>query len=164
MADLRANANSTGKLTVAAAATIIALSAAWLVKPQEGYSATPYRDIVGKWTWCYGETQGPMQQRYTRAECDALLHDSLGKYLTELQACIHAPLRQHEWAALLSWAYNVGSASACKSTLVRKINAGAGPAEFCPELRKWVYAGGRKVKGLERRREAEFRVCMGYEP
>ncbi|KAF1692665.1 lysozyme [Pseudoxanthomonas koreensis] len=153
-----------GRIAVAAGAAIVAL-AATIVRPWEGYEPTPYLDIVGVRTVCYGQTGSHIENRtYSKAECEAMLQSELGKYLSELDACIHKPLRRHEWAALLSLAYNAGVPAICGSTLVRKVNAGAGPAEFCPELRKWVYAGGRKVKGLERRREAEYRVCMGYEP
>lgn len=153
-----------GKIAVTAAAAIIALSAGLLVKPWEGVSLEPYTDIVGVRTVCYGQTGPAASRSYTQAECDAMLSSELGQYLAELDACIDKPLRRHEWAALLSWAYNVGTAAACKSTLVRKVNAGAGPAEFCPELLRWNRAGGKTVRGLTRRREAEFRVCMGYEP
>lgn len=153
-----------GRIAVAAGAAIVALSATVLVKPWEGVSLTPYTDIVGVRTVCYGQT-GPLASKsYTQAECDAMLQSELGRYLTELDACIDADLRRHEWAALLSWAYNVGTPSACRSTLVRKINAGAGPAEFCPELLRWNRAGGKVVRGLTNRRQAEFRMCMGYEP
>lgn len=152
-----------GKLAVGAAA-IVALAAGALVKPWEGYSHKPYLDIVGVRTVCYGQTGGIENRKYTRAECEQMLATELGRYLSELDACIDKPLRRHEWAALLSWAYNVGTPAACKSTLVRRVNAGAEPKEFCPELRKWVYAGGKRVSGLVNRREAEFRMCMGYEP
>lgn len=152
-----------GKIAVSAAA-VVALAAAALVKPWEGYSPTPYLDIVGVRTVCYGQTGNIENRRYSKAECEAMLQSELGQYLSELQRCIHQPLRQHEWAAVLSLAYNMGTPAICRSTMVRKINAGAPPREFCAELRKWVYAGGKRVKGLVNRREAEYRVCMGYEP
>ena len=152
-----------GKIAVSAAA-VVALAAAALVKPWEGYSPTPYLDIVGVRTVCYGQTGNIENRRYSKAECEAMLESELGRYLTRLQSCTFQPLRRHEWAALLSWSYNVGTSAACKSTLIRKVNAGAPPREFCAELHKWVYAGGKRVKGLVNRREAEYRMCMGYEP
>lgn len=152
------------KLAAGAAAAIIALAGTVLVKPWEGYEAKPYRDVVGVLTVCYGETRNIEPRRYSQAECEAMLNSRLGQFLMGLSNCVTVPLRRHEWAALLSWSYNVGTTAACKSTLIRKVNSGAGPAEFCGELRKWVYAGGKKVRGLVNRREAEYRVCMGYEP
>ncbi|HEY1127886.1 MAG TPA: lysozyme [Roseateles sp.] len=149
-----------GKIAAGAAAAVVAL-AVTLVKPWEGYEPEPYRDIVGVLTVCYGETRDIQPRTYSQAECEAKLNSRLGQYLMELSNCVGVPLRRHEWAALLSWSYNVGTTAACKSTLIRKVNSGAAPAEFCAELKKWVYAGGKRVRGLVNRREAEYRMCMG---
>lgn len=145
----------------AAAAGILAIAAAF-VAPWEGYEPKPYRDIVNVLTVCYGHTGNVEQRTYTRAECEAILQSDLGKHWNGLANCISRPLKDNEAAAILSLAFNVGYPTVCRSTLVRKVNAGAPPAEFCRELFKWVYAGGRKVRGLENRRRAEFRLCMGY--
>lgn len=145
----------------AAAAGVLAIAAAF-VAPWEGYEPTPYRDIVNVMTVCYGHTGNVEQRTYTKAECDALLQSDLGKHWNGVANCVHRPLKDHEAAAVLSLAFNVGTGAVCGSTMVRKINAGAPPAEFCRELFKWVYAGGHKVRGLERRRAAEFKLCMGY--
>ena len=114
--------------------------------------------VVWVWLGVWGVLVGGW---YSQAECEAKLNSRLGQYLMELSNCVGAPLRRHEWAALLSWSYNVGTTAACKSTLIRKVNSGAAPAEFCAELKKWVYAGGKRVRGLVNRREAEYRMCMG---
>lgn len=152
---------TTARLVVLGAAGVLAL-AATIIKPWEGYEPKPYHDIVGVLTVCYGHTGGVEQRTYTKAECDTLLATDMGEHWAGVSRCITGPLKDHEAAAVLSLAFNVGTSAVCKSTLVRKINAGAPPAEFCRELFKWVYAGGRKVKGLERRRAAEFKLCMGY--
>lgn len=152
---------STGRVVALCATGVLAL-AATIIKPWEGYEPKPYRDIVGVLTVCYGHTGGVEQRTYTRAECDALLQSDMGKHWAGVSRCIVAPIKDNEAAAVLSLAFNVGTTAVCRSTLVRKINAGAPPAEFCRELFKWVYAGGRKVRGLERRRAAEYKLCMGY--
>jgi len=152
---------STARVVGLAAAGVLALAAAFIA-PWEGYEPKPYQDIVGVWTVCYGHTGNVEQRTYTRAECDALLQSDMGKHLNGISNCIRRPLRDHEAAAVLSLAFNVGYPTVCRSTMVRLINAGAPAAQFCRELFKWVYAGGRKVKGLERRRAAEFKLCMGY--
>lgn len=56
--------------------------------------------------------------------------------------------------AIADFAYNVGLGRLQASTLRRRLNAGdyAGARE---ELRKWVYGGGKKLRGLVLRREAE---------
>jgi lysozyme len=148
----------TPKQGVLAGALAAAVAVAGFVAPWEGESLTPYRDVVGVWTWCNGITRGTPKERYTREECQALLRDEVAIHLRGVAKCIHQPLKQNEWVAIGSWTYNVGVGAACNSTLVRKINAGV---PWCAELLKWDRAGGRKVRGLTRRRQAEFEVCEG---
>lgn len=60
-------------------------------------------------------------------------------------------------AALVDFAYNLGSGNLRASTLRKRVNAG--DWESVPdELRKWVKGGGRVLPGLVKRREAEIRL------
>ncbi|WP_282257255.1 lysozyme [Stenotrophomonas sp. PS02301] len=149
------------KIIGGSAAAVIALTATALVKPWEGYSPDPYVDMVGVVTYCYGDTGRPAKARYTEQECAEKLSSRLGQYMAGITACIDMPLRQNEWAAVLSWTYNVGVGAACRSTLVRKINAGHPAKSWCAELDRWVFAGGKRVQGLANRRADERRMCEG---
>lgn len=149
-----------GKVIGGTVAGVLLVTAA-LVKPLEGYSPTPYIDMVGVATYCYGDTSRPDKASYTEQECAERLNSRLGSYLTGVSQCINVPMREREWAAVLSWTYNVGVGAACRSTLVRKINAGQPASAWCPELDKWVYAGGKRVQGLINRRAAERAICEG---
>ncbi|MBN8431822.1 lysozyme [Microbulbifer salipaludis] len=148
---------------VAAIAAAGALSvAAPVVMQFEGLRTTAYLDPIQIPTVCYGHTlTASMGQTKSVAECEQLLRDDMQQALTGLAACVEPELQPHEWAALVSWSYNVGAGAACGSTLMRKLNAGAAPGEWCPELRRWVYAGGQRLAGLVRRREAELQLCLG---
>jgi len=67
---------------------------------------------------------------------------------------ITVPLTNGQFDALVSFTLNLGGGALQRSTLRRKINRGEhadAPAEFM----KWVWAGGRKLKGLVKRRAAE---------
>ena len=67
---------------------------------------------------------------------------------------IRVPLEDGQFDALSSFAFNLGGGALQRSTLRRKVNReehDAVPDEF----RRWVWAGGRKLKGLVRRRAAE---------
>lgn len=141
-------------------AGVLALTAA-VVKPWEGYEPEPYRDIVGVLTVCYGSTTNIERRTYTEQECSARLNSELGSYFTGISQCIKRPLREREWAAVLSWTYNVGVGAACRSTLVRRINAGEQGPGWCSELSKWTNAGGKRVQGLINRRAAERAMCEG---
>lgn len=140
-----------------AAVAVMAAAVAAFVNPWEGNRLTPYKDIVGVWTWCAGITSGVRQDHYTPDECRALNKNEAAKQLASVARCVHRPLTEGQWVALGSWAYNVGSGAACGSTLMRKLNAGQ---PWCADLLRWDYAGGRKVRGLTLRRQAEYEVCI----
>jgi lysozyme len=150
----------TAKRGIVAGALAAVIAVAAFVAPWEGRELEPYRDLVGVWTVCYGHTGDVAARTYTPDECGALLRSDAAVALVGIAGCVHRPLSQGQWVALGSWTYNVGVRAACGSTLVRKINMDRPPAEWCKELLRWDRAGGRKVKGLTRRREAEYRECV----
>ena len=138
----------------------------------EGYRERSYDDGVGVQTVGFGTTRmedgRPVQKgdRMDPVRAVANLQAHADKIARELAACIgDVPLSKNEWDAYVSWAYNVGSAAACKSTLVRKLKQQ--PPDYtgaCAELLKWTKAGGRELPGLVKRRQAEYRMCMGAQP
>jgi lysozyme len=64
-------------------------------------------------------------------------------------------ITQNEFDALVSFAYNLGPANLKASTLLKKVNANPNDESIRLEFMKWVKAGGKTLKGLVRRREAE---------
>lgn len=147
-----------GPIVATVLAAILALTAVF-IKPWEGRKYTPYRDIVGVLTVCDGHTgKDIVQKRYTDAECDAFLKKDLEIAHSAVAKCITIELKPYEESALTSAAFNIGPKVVCGSTLQKKANAGQ---PFCAELKKWVYAGGRVIRGLVNRREAEYQMCIG---
>ena len=130
-----------------------------VVMMYEGLITRTYRDPIGILTACYGHT-GPelrMGQRYTEAECERMLNADLLKHAAALD-CITRPMTDGQKAAFLSFAFNVGNARFCSSTLARKANAGD-MAGACAELSRWTYAGGKPLPGLVKRRATERAIC-----
>lgn len=101
----------------------------------------------------------------------------LGQHVDEKQAALRrcfgdVPMHQHEWDAMVSLAYNVGTGAVCSSSIPRKLQAGQYEAACTtildfdgqcvkrdPVTRKCIE---RKVlRGLTIRRQSEFRQCMG---
>lgn len=142
------------------AAAVLALAAP-LVMYVEGYVPRTYEDPVGIPTVCYGHTGADVidGRTATREECDALLHGDLAIALSAVKRCVAVRLEPHEAAALVSFTYNVGGKALCESTLARKANAGAKPAEWCAELDRWVYSKGVRLAGLAKRRALERALC-----
>lgn len=90
---------------------------------------------------------------WTQAQCDQRLADDLVRYAKDVANALgDAPRTQNQFDALVSFHYNTGAIG--KATLTRKHVAGdfAGAAR---EFDRWVYAGGRVLRGLKRRRAAE---------
>lgn len=90
----------------------------------------------------------------------ALLMDDLEEYEYAINTNITQTLNQHQFDALVSWAFNVGAGAVARSTLRKLLNAGnfeAVPAQ----LRRWDKAGGRVLRGLQNRRDAEVSMWLG---
>ncbi|MDR0250185.1 MAG: lysozyme [Burkholderiales bacterium] len=127
----------------------------------EGYSDVAYLDSAGVPTIGYGTTQGiKLGDTITREFATELLQRDATYAGEAIKRCVSVPLYQHEYDAYVSFAYNVGGAAFCSSTLVKKLNAGDYVCA-CNELPRWVYAGGQRLRGLEIRREQERRMCLG---
>ena len=90
----------------------------------------------------------------TQQQCDNLLNADLAKCCNYVLGMIHVPLTQGQFDALVSFVFNLGAGRLRSSTLRAKINRGDmdGAAN---EFGKWTLAGGRRLAGLVRRREAE---------
>jgi lysozyme len=114
--------------------------------PTIGYGATYYED---------GRAVKLTDPPITRARAESLLLWMVRTvYLPAvLRLCpdVDTPERL---AALIDFSLNLGAANLRASTLRRKVNAGDWPAARVQVMR-WVMAGGRKLRGLERRRAAE---------
>lgn len=151
--------SSTVKALVASGASAIAIATA-MVMPFEGVEYKPYRDVVGVLTVCYGHTGSDIipDKIYTKAECHQLLEEDLAIVQRGVDPLIKPALPESTKAALYSFTYNVGVGAFSRSTLLKKLNAGQ-ITGACEELRRWVYAGGKKWKGLMNRREIEEEVC-----
>lgn len=126
----------------------------------EGVINVGYLDPVNVATRCVGHT-GPevvVGKRYSDEVCTSDLASDLIKHGLEIDRCITREIPVESRAAFTSFAFNAGSAAFCRSTMARKLNAGD-LAGACAELSRWVYAGGKKFKGLERRRADERALC-----
>jgi len=131
-----------------------------IVSYYEGMNLMAYIDPVGIPTICYGHTDGvKLGQTRSKAECERLLNEELGEAIRAVDRLVKVPMPDTRRAALGSFVYNAGAGAFARSTMLKKLNAGD-IMDGCKELLKWVYAGGKKLKGLERRRTAEAKLCL----
>lgn len=152
-------ANALTRALIASGAGAIAIAAS-MIKPLEGIEYVPYRDVAGVLTVCWGTTgPGVIEGKvYTKEECDAFLQRDLKAIERQILPMIKPALPEPTKAALYSFTYNVGVGAFSRSTLLKMLNAGD-MAGACDQLKRWVYAGGRKWKGLITRRDIETEVC-----
>lgn len=135
--------------------TASVLLAAPLVARFEGLETTAYRDPVGIVTICYGHTEtAKLGQHKAPEECKVLLERDLEVHTREAAKLVQVPLTPSQLAALGSLTYNIGPGNLARSTLLRKLNAG----DYCGAARefpRWNRAGGKVLRGLILRRNAE---------
>jgi lysozyme len=129
----------------------------------EGYRSTAYIPIPGDVPTIGFGTTGGVKMGDTIDPVRALQRklDDVKKFEGALKQCVKVPLHQHEYDAYLSLAYNIGPTAFCNSTLVRRLNEEKYDLA-CREILRWDKAGGKPVRGLTLRREAEYRQCMGF--
>ena len=148
------------KLAAYGLSSALLLSGAYLVAPFEGKENTAYPDPVGIWTICYGETNDVKRGDYkTDEECLESLVEELSIHHKQMLPYIKVPMSEKEEAAYLSFTYNVGVGAFSKSTLLKRLNDNR-RVEACNELLRWDKAGGKVLRGLTRRRQAENKMCL----
>ena len=127
------------------------------IKEFEGYSSTAYKCSAGVWTCGYGHTSGVTQAtRCTEEEAEAWLREDLAP-VEEYLSGIPETGTQARFDSCADFCFNLGIAAFKGSTLLKKIKAGASTEEIQAEFRRWVYAGGKVLPGLVKRREWEAR-------
>ena len=138
-----------------------------LIKSFEGFRSAPYRDAVGIPTIGYGMTIYPDGRKVTMSdkpitEAQAVegLRNLLGRYEQAVERYAQIKLCQHQFDALVSFAYNVGNEALRTSTLMRYLNQGD-LTSAANQMLRWNRAGGRVLAGLTRRRQAERAMFLG---
>jgi lysozyme len=71
--------------------------------------------------------------------------------------------RQEQFDALVSWIFNLGQGSFKNSTILKRIMDNADDTEIADQIIRWVYASGKILTGLKKRRIAEANMFLGYE-
>lgn len=131
-----------------------------LIKQFEGCKLTAYQDTGGVWTIGVGHTKGVKPgQTITMAEADAFLRADLADAESAVRR-LFPVTTQGQYDALVSFTFNLGEGQVSASTLRKKHNA-EDYAGAAAQFGAWVYDNGVRLKGLERRREAEAKLYRG---
>lgn len=134
-----------------------------LIMKFEGLSATSYRCSAGYNTIGYGhviQSHEVFDEPISNEEADRLLRKDMLLAQNGVLRYIKVPLVFYQFDALVSFTFNLGAAALQRSTLRQKINRGEYESA-AHEFERWVYAGGKKLNGLVRRRLAESLLYQG---
>lgn len=129
-----------------------------LIKEFEGCELTGYLDIVGVPTIGYGHTGPEVKAGATITELQADLYlagdaqTAARKLAGVVKSDVLAELSDGQYGALVSFVFNLG---ANKSWTIWKVLNARQFEQVPVQMMRFVYAGGKKVKGLVRRRTAE---------
>ncbi len=135
-----------------------------LIRQFEGLRLLAYKCAAGVWTIGYGSTAGVKPgQSITAERAEELLREDVARFEAAVSRLVTVPLSQGQFDALVSFAFNLGAKALEKSTLLRLLNAGdySGAAA---QFDRWVYASGKKLSGLVKRRAAERALFEGKSP
>lgn len=135
--------------------------AAALARRFEGFMARPYLCPAGVPTIGYGATRYENGRAVkltdppiTRERAEALLLWEVRRILPVVLTLCPRVDDADRLAALIDFAFNLGTGRLRDSTMRRKVNANDWNAAKVQVMR-WVMGGGKPLKGLIRRREAE---------
>jgi len=143
------------------------VSATKLIAEFEGFKDKAYLDSANIWTLGYGSTRNPITNlpvkkgdTITRAKALEWLKIQTSASQGDVDRLVKVRINDNQRTALTSFVYNIGPTKFAKSTLLRKLNAGAPKQEVAKEFLRWVYAGGKVVKGLQTRRKMEQQLFL----
>lgn len=137
----------------------------------EGFELKAYADVAGFLTIgvghlltqpeiysgkiLIGDEQVKWREGLTAGQARRLLMQDAAKAETCVSSSVDVDLTQSQFDALVSFVFNVGCPAFLRSTLLGRLNR-QGYDNVPDQLRRWVYAGGRKHRGLALRREREI--------
>ena len=135
-----------------------------LIKQFEGFRPEAYQDSVGVWTIGYGTTRingQPVTQGMTITKDQALqlVKQEVNKLWSRIESITKVNLNDNQMNALVDFAYNLGFNALKTSTLMKYVNE----SQFdkaADEFDRWVFAGGKVLPGLVKRREAERQLFL----
>ena len=134
-----------------------------LIKHFEGCELKAYRCAANVLTIGYGSTKGVTEDmEITQEGAEELLQEEMHEYEGYINDMVKVPLEQHQFDAMVSWVFNLGSGNLSSSTLLKKLN-NSEYDEVPAQIKRWNKAGGKVLDGLIRRREAESLLFQNKE-
>ena len=141
---------------------LLIIKAANFISDLEGFKEYAYLDSAGICTYGFGFTKTPngnkvsQFDRISKEKSTEFIKTIILKDYLQLKHLVRVPLNEYQWISLLCFVYNIGITRFSRSTLLSKINKNAGKEEITREFKRWIYANGQLIKGLQNRRNKEI--------
>ena len=153
----------------------------------EGYRDRPYKCSAKIWTVGWGHALYPEQLRlpnartekyqgmirdefplkpeddrlWTKPELEELFRQDILRFeLGVLRLAPNLSGNQGVFDACVALAYNIGLGNFQRSSVRQRINRGESKERIAEAFMMWAKAGGKVLRGLQRRREAETRLFL----
>lgn len=152
-------------LRTAVAGLTLSASALIGLAVHEGYRGEAYIPVPGdRLTIGFGDaTRVKLGDKTNPVKALQRLGEHADRMQSEMRACLgDIELAQWEWDAFVSFSYNLGTKTFCESNIPLYLKRK--PPDYvaaCNEIRRYVYAQGKVWAGLVKRREEEYRRCLG---
>lgn len=142
--------------------TKVSIKGIELIKKYEGFRSKPYLcpslcPTVGFGSTYYedGKKVTLKDPPITEDRATKLLVALLVSFEKAVDSYTRDDINQHQFDALVAFAYNIGTNALKNSSLLRKVNANPNNPTIKDEFLKWVNGGGKVLPGLIKRRTDE---------
>ena len=126
-----------------------------LIKKHEGFRSKAYRCSANVLTIGFGHTLNvKATDVITLDEAESFLRQDVEFAENEVNRH-NLNINQNQFDALVSFVFNLGVGNFARSTLLRKIKSNPNDPTIRKEFERWIYAGGKVLIGLVRRRKEE---------
>jgi lysozyme len=136
-----------------------------LIKKFEGIRLRGYLDPIGLLTIGYGHLVKAgetfkLNSVISEYDAQALLLNDVRWAENAVNGNVNVKLEQHQFDALVSLVFNIGQTNFLRSSCLKYLNRGW-YSSAGRRILPFVFAGGRKLPGLIRRRRAEYNLFRG---
>lgn len=122
-----------------------------LIKDFEGLRLKAYKDSAGVMTIGYGHTGKLLPNTITKSKAEEFFESDVVSAEKKVNK-YHYNYTQNQFDALVSFAFNIGNIDQLTANGTRTLD------EILEKIPLYVYAGGVKSTGLEKRRKAEYEL------
>jgi lysozyme len=133
---------------------------------QEGERLASYKDSGGRWTIGVGHlmSTGGAGVHLTHEQSQQLLTQDLARFEAALNWCwVTRPITQHQFNALVSFAFNLGEGALRKSSLLKLVNAGnTNAVAITNAFKLWRNVNGKPSPPIEARRLREAALFLTH--